>query len=77
MVNITAYPIYPIPQERPIAKVNNTYDISFGSPGTLLNLIIENAPAKLKALATLFPTSKMIIEIINGSIINVVAKPEL
>ncbi|MNN97619.1 hypothetical protein D3C81_2168210 [compost metagenome] len=66
--------MYPIPHPSPTAKVKNTYAISFTSPSALLNLIKLKAPAKLNALATLLPTSNIIMEIMAGNIISVATK---
>lgn len=74
IVNITAYPKAPTPQAKPAAIVNNTKAMSLGSPGALLNLIIEKAPAKLKALATLLPIKSTIIAITVGIITSVSEK---
>lgn len=56
------------------AMANKTKLISFGSPGALLNLIIEKAPAKLKALAILLPIKSTIMAITAGIITRVRAK---
>jgi hypothetical protein len=71
IVKNAAYPKSPTPHESPAAIENSTYDISFGSPGALLNLIIEKAPAKLKALAILLPIKSTIIAITVVIIISV------
>ncbi|MNC83280.1 hypothetical protein D3C75_1371460 [compost metagenome] len=47
--------------------MNRTKVISLGSPGALRKRMIENAPARLKARATLLPMSRMMTATITGS----------
>ena len=58
---IAPYPKRPTPQARPAAISKKIKPISFGSPGALLNRIIESVPAKLNALAMLLPIKRIII----------------
>ena len=48
--------------------------MSFGSPGALRKRIIDSVPARLKAIARLLPTKKIIMDKIDGSITTVTTK---
>lgn len=77
MVNKAPYAYRPTPQARPAAIAKNIYPMSLGSPGALLNLIIDSVPARLNALATLLPTNNIITDNIVGSIISVIENPDV